>query len=269
MRRTALAFLALSALSAPAGAAGLHPAFRAAQSPIVVVGKVTSIEPAPVDVEPFVGAKTRVPFKSAVLSVESVLSGPDGETHRKVGFPVQSKVPGLAPAVGDRGCFFLAPHATGQFLVIPANAPPLVADSRTYRDDLATVKKALSVLAKPDDALSATEPADRYFAAAVLLNRYGTPPPNAAKVEREPIPSGESRKVLSVLAEIDWTKPPPADLPGPLTLLGQLQPGPDDGWNPPPFSGPGDSAGYFQTQFRKWHATAGESYRVKKYVEKK
>jgi hypothetical protein len=245
------------------------PAIRAVQHPIVVVGKITAIEADPVSVEPFPGAKARVPFKLAVLKVETALSGAAGETHLKIGFREAAGGIGYTPKVGADGVFFLTPHPSGGFVVVPPAAPPLVRNGETYNDELARVKKALAVAEKPTEALTAKDAADRYFAAAVLLSKFNTPPPNAAKVDREPVSAGETKKLMAVLLEQDWTKPPPAGLPAPATLMWQLQLGPDDGWAPDPIQGQTDVAVYYKEQLTKWYAAHAEKFRVKKSVEKK
>ena len=75
MRHLFLTAIALCLCAAPAFAlrvmAPSAPAIRAVQQPVVVVGKVTAIEENPVEVEPFPGAKNKVPFKLAVLKIET------------------------------------------------------------------------------------------------------------------------------------------------------------------------------------------------------
>jgi hypothetical protein len=257
------------------------PAIRAVQQPIVVVGKVTTIEADPVEVEPFPGAKNKVPFRIAVLKIETALSGAAGETHLKIGFqepaagggaPRPIRPPGgfgFTPKVGTEGVFFLAPHPSGAFVMVPPTAPPLETTGEKYKEELAQVKKALAVVEKPAEALAAKDQPDRYFATAVLLSKYGTAPPNAAKVDREPVSAEETKSLISALLEPDWSKPQPAGVPAPATLMWQLQLGPDDGWSPEPIKGQKDVAAFYKEQLQKWYAANGEKFRVKKYVEKK
>jgi hypothetical protein len=280
MRRYLLAASAAVLVAAPAFSlrmiAPSTPAIRAVQQPIVVIGKITAIEEKPVEVEPFPGAKTKVPFKLAVLQIETALVGAAGETHLKIGYqePVAG-VPrrpggiGFTPTVGLGGVFFLSPHPAGGFVVVPPVAPPLDAKGEKYKDDLAQVKKGLAVAEKPSDALSAKDATDRYFAASILLSKYNTTPANVAKVDREPVSADETKKLMAALLEADWSKPPAVGTPAPATLMWQLQLGPDDGWNPEPIQGQKDVAAFYKAQLTKWYAAHGEKFRVKKYVEKK
>src|SRR5262245_6469787 len=198
----AVAALAASPVFALRAMAPMAPAIRAVQSPIVVIGKVTAIEADPVEVEPFPGAKTKVAYKIAVIKIETALAGAAGETHLKVGFqeptaggPVRRPGGfGYVPKVGAEGLFFLTPHPSGAFVMVPPVGPPVETTAEKYKDELARVKKALAVVEKPVEALDAKDQADRYFAAAVLLNRYMSPPANAAKVEREPVSAEETKK---------------------------------------------------------------------------
>ncbi len=271
MSRYFLAGLSFAVALSPVSAVQvMAPAMRAVKNPIVVIGKITAIEADPVEAEPFPGAKSKVPFKIALLKVESALSGAAGETHLKIGFQ-EGLTGGLGytPKVGAEGAFFLTPHPSGGFVVVPPTTPPLEVSHEKYKEELAQVKKALAVIEKPADALAAKGQADRYFAAAILLCKYGTAPANAAKVDREPVSAGETKKLIGALLEADWAKTPPVGLPAPATLMWQLQLGPDDGWAPEPFKGPGEVTAHFKAQLKKWYAANGEKFRVKKYVEKK
>jgi hypothetical protein len=284
MRHLFLVALAVSLSAAPAFAIAVRapsaPAIRAVQQPIVVVGKITTIEADPVEVEPFPGAKNKVPFKIAVLKIETALSGAAGETHLKIGFqepaagggPRPIRPPGgfgYTPKVGTEGVFFLAPHPSGGFVMVPVTAPPLEFTGEKYKEELAQVKKALAVVENPTEALAAKDQPDRYFAAAVLLSKYGTAPPNAAKVDREPVSAEETKKLMDALLEPDWSKPQPAGVPAPATLMWQLQLGPDDGWKPEPIRGQKDVAAFYKEQLQKWYSAHGEKFRVKKSIEKK
>ncbi|HEY2786043.1 MAG TPA: hypothetical protein VGJ05_13830 [Fimbriiglobus sp.] len=283
MTRILFAGLALAITAIPAFAiramAPETPAVRAVLNPIVVIGKITAIEADPVQAAPVPGSKETVPFKLAVLKIETALSGAGGETHLKIGFrepptggPRRIRPPGgfgFAPKVGLEGVFFLTPHPSGGFVVIPPMSPPLEITGPKYKEELAAVKKALTVVEKPTAALAAKNQPDRYFAAAVLLSKYGTAPANATKVEREPVSADESKLLIAALLETDWTKPQPFGVPAPSILFWKLQLGPEDGWNPAPVKGGTNVAIHFKTELQKWYAAHGEKYQVKKYVEKK
>ena len=87
--------VAVLALVAPAWAGAPapipHPIERAFRVPVVIVGKVTSIEADTVEASPFAGAPSKVAYKIAVVKIETNLAGAAGVTHVKVGFVPPAK----------------------------------------------------------------------------------------------------------------------------------------------------------------------------------
>jgi hypothetical protein len=242
-------------------------------------GKVTAIEKDTLDAAPFPGDPTKVAHKIAVVKVETPLAGVTGTTHLKIGFvpppppgtrPVRSGIAEPVPAEGQEALFFLTRHHAGDFYTMNWLRAPVDAKDASFKAEVENAKKAAAVLADPLKALKAEQPADRFFAATVLVTKYRSSPENADDVQTVKVPAEESRLVLKALAEQkNW-----AD--GGLVASGtqamfQLGLTEADGWKPPaPRPGePTDINGMYRDAFTKWLDGPGKTYQITKLVAAK
>ncbi len=202
-----------------------RPGQLAAQTAIVVVGKVIDVDMDLIELTPFRGAsKDRtVKYRIATVRIEDPLIGGRGLTQFRVGFPVDA-VPALPPlpgrgsivlTAGEEGCFFLNPHHQGDFYV-QAHGGPLIKNHKSYSEELEKIKKVAKIIDDPVTALRAKELDDRFNAAYVLLQRYHTNR-SGRSANLEPIPPEENKLILQLLVELPWqakdTKPRPASSP--------------------------------------------------------
>lgn len=274
MARFASAALVLVLAAAPAFALlKVAPppviATRAAAD-LVVVGKVTAVEKEEVEVAQYPGSQQRVSYKVAVVKVEDALSGKTNETHIKVGFqPVGGRrgVTTFDFKENAEGVFFLRKHADTGIYLFDYNTQPLDATAKTYKDDLAVVKKAVAVFADPMKALKAKEKKDAYFAAAVLVAKYRTPTAGTT-VRTENLPTEESKLILQTILEADWSAAD-KDVPPPYQTFMRLGMTQKDGWKPAQFNGNGDFNTHMKDEFKKWVEGDGAKFQIKKYVAAK
>ncbi len=256
------------------------PVVRALRANAVIVGKVTSMEKGTVDVaNP--GEAAKVPYQVAVLKVESLLSGPVGVTHVKVGFPAPADpnkpapprrgYPSVTLVEGQSGLYFLTQHPTAGFYVINPMMPPVDASAENYKTDLESVKHALAVLAEPMNHLKAEKADDRYFAAAVLILKYRTYPEGAAEVDQVKVAPEETQMILKALADApDWSRSASFPIP-PTQIRNYLALTEKDGWKNPVLR-PGvaeDVNKVFKDAFTTWLAGPGQTYQITKMTPKK
>jgi hypothetical protein len=256
-------------------------ATRAVTADAVVVGKVTSIEGDTIDAEPAPGAE-KVAHKIAVIKVDSAISGAKGLTHVKVGFPAGAAgggAPGGRPGRGgfgpigltadQEGCFFLTKHPTAGFYVINAGYNPLDAKAENYKAELESVTKAAAITADPAKALKAEKADDRFTAAAVLVSKYRTYPQGAAEVENVKVPAAESKAIIDILtATEDWGAVDAVTGQTAAGLVGILALGPNEGFQPKPFTGNGDYNVYFRDEFKKWAKAMPKDFAIRQMVRK-
>jgi hypothetical protein len=215
---------------------------KAMQADAVVVGKVTGIDKETVDLEPFPG-QPKVTHTIATIKIETALLGAKNVTHIKLahitpgeggqpggGFGDRKRFPGrgfqpFVPAEEQEGVFFLKRHPTSDkhFVVLVGHNPILSTDA-AYKDELEKVKGIAGTFADPVKALKADKEEERVANALTLAQRYRQAPPNnmSGVLEETPIPAEETKLLLKVLTEADWTKH--ADAPRLADALG-LMPG--------------------------------------------
>lgn len=291
MRTRVLTILAIvPALVVTAGAktaqglmiAAPNPMQRAVTAPIVVVGKVTSIEADPVDAEPFPKAPQKVSYKIALIKIDEALVGAKGLTHIKVGFlppppppPADPNVPRLGrPRMGfdlslkldQEGCFFLKKHPTGNFYTFDYMSQPLNKSAENYKEELETTKRAIAVVANPMKSLKAEKAEDRYVAAAALLSKYRNPPQGTPNPTQVDISAEETKLIFKALLEHDWSKFE-QNVPNPNMLISMSGVMGQNGFQPGRFSGKGDYNAFLKGEFQKWVAGPGAKYTIKKFAE--
>lgn len=248
---------------------------RTALADLVLVGKVTALEPDLVKAFPLLKIPRvgKIPYQIAVVSVQTSLLGMKTPGEIRVGYVVlpsvsqesQVKYRRLARlklAEGQEGCFFLTKHPEEDFYVAQA-AYDFLDKSKTkaYDKKLAEIKHCAELLQDPEAGLQAKDQADRLLTATMLIFRYRTARyVYAGKPTTAPIEANQSRRILAALAEADWKEEEaPLEL-SPFSLFTRLDLTPEDGWNPPA-SVPGQIAAA-----KKWLRENGSTYRIQKYV---
>ncbi|MCS6867032.1 MAG: hypothetical protein RMJ56_12400 [Gemmataceae bacterium] len=266
------------------------PGQMAAQSPVVLTGKVTKIEEKEVEAPtPFHGAKEKQKYKIAVVKVDSVLAGAERLQEVRIGFipppkvdpnqPVRPRPPIGRPGLGQtelkpgqERLFFLAQHPHADFYIIPNMSIPIDITTAEGKKQLDEVKKVTAVLADPRKALQSDQADVRAEAAAIMVMKYRAYPLFGGEVDQVPINAEESQLILKALADAEWKDTRFGQL-SPLQAFYQLGLTEKDGWIQPMIvTVPGQPAPDFNAimkdAYTRWLATAGKNYRIKKFVPK-
>jgi len=248
---------------------------RTALADLVIVGKVTALEPDLVQASPLlrIPGIARIPYQVAVVSVQTPVLGIKTSSQIRVGYVVlpsatqesQVKYRRLARlklAEGQEGCFFLTKHPEEPFYVAQAAYEFLdKSKTKSYEAKLAEIKHCAQLLHDPDAGLQAKTPADRLLTAAMLIFRYRTArSAYSGKPTTAPIDANQSRRILSVLAEAEWKEEEAPFELSPFSLFMRLDLTPEDGWTPPKSVPEQISAA------KKWLRENAGSYRIQKYV---
>jgi hypothetical protein len=274
--------LLLTALAAPAMMIAPAPIpQRVAQADAVVVGKVTAIEDKTVSVAQAPGVKEKVEYHVAVIKVSDDVLGAKGLTHIKVGFIVPKETPPGKPGgpvvlikryptvkleVGQEVCAFLKKHHEGEFYVAQAYFDVIDKKNPDFDKQVELAKKCAKALADPKASLKSKDADERLLTAEMLVTRYrGFRGPNA---KTEAIDAGESKLILSALAEADWTKVA-RDAVSPVQTFGQLGVTEKDGfvWKPAP--GVVLPPNAYQDAAKAWVKDNADKYRIRRFVEEK
>jgi hypothetical protein len=255
---------------------------RVAQAETIIVGKVTRIEKAPVAVLPFPGAEEKTEYVVAVVEITEALQGAKGLTSIKVGFvaPPPQAPPGgggirpnirpgrmLLPSLtkDQEVCLFLRTHYTGEFHVLNAYFDLIDKSSDTFGKDVELIKKCVKLMTDPDQGLRAKDSADRLLVAGMLISRYCTPLGFVqGDLKQEPIDAEQSKRILHILADADWTKLEAGlERMNPANLFARLGVTAEDGWNPP------QDFNQLPAAAKNWLQANAETYRIKRWVEEK
>jgi hypothetical protein len=298
MRRFLLGGLA--AVAATVAVADRAPALRIAlpapmstkaktmQAEAVVVGKVTGIDKETVDLEPFPGAGKQ-PHTVAHIKIETNVFGAKGVTHLKVAFvkpgdeggggpggpgggPIRPgrPFPGqqqFVPAEDQEGLFFLQKHPTSaNHYVIPFGQTPVLSADAKYKGEVEAVKGLAAAFADPVKALTAEKEEDRIAHALAIAQKYRQYPPNnpTGVTDETPIPADETKLLLKVLTDLDWTKH--ADAPRLADALGLM---PGNYGIPRVKAGDGEEPlAVRQKALKAWVEKHGAKFEVKKVTAK-
>jgi hypothetical protein len=262
----ALLVLALPARAGTLPADALPLPNRVATADVVVAGKVTAIEEKTVAAPSFPGAKDKVEFRVAVVTLSDALPGPKGAKTIRLGFvPIPPMVainpPPFQATVGQEGIYFLTKHADADFYLAPMMLNFLDRKSPTFEKDLALVKRCVKILEDPDAALKGKDAEDRFLAAGMLVARYSTrKSPNA---RAEPIDADQSKRILEALAAADWAPSNDFTKLSPQMVLGRLPLTDKDGWMPP------RDPKMYATYAQQWVKEHAGTYRIQKFVAEK
>lgn len=252
-------------------------ATRLAQSTVVIVGKVESIEEKTVSAKQNPDAMDKAEYQIAVIKIADPVMVEKGLTHVRVGFiPPPAKVnpnPGVAivrpggikPLNFEKDqevLVFLTPHFEGNFLTAP-NGMYVVdkQNNQNFDKDVAEAKRFAKLLEKPKESLKSEKQEDRYATAAVLIQQYRHKRIGSTD-KTEAVNADISKLILTALAEADWTNAANT-LPRltPQILFNQL--GDKEGWTQP--------ANYaeFGPAAQKWCKDNADKYRIQRFVNEK
>jgi len=301
MRRILFAATLSACAASPASAlvmiANFSTTQKALQADAVVVGKVTEIEKAEVEVLPHQGAADKVKMRVGVIKIESGLVGAKNVTHVKVLLPgaaadqpdqpqpggIDRPIPGRGrgrpgqPQItlkeGEEGLYFLAQHPTAaNYYTINMGNTPVPLKDENFKAELGKVKAVVATLADPMAALKAAKAEDRLSAAATLVQKYRHGLSVPAK--EEAIPAEQTKAILKALADADWTPPQPKPgevidyqaQPNALASRLGLFPGSPNGL--PAFQvKPGENYNVkYAEAFKAWYAKSGDTFEIKKFV---
>jgi hypothetical protein len=248
---------------------------RVALADLVVVGKVTSVEDDLIDASPplkIPGASNSVSYRVAVVTIDSVLLGAKKDVTKvrvavvqppkKAGEGSTRRPPKVQFAVDQEGCFFLRKHPEESFTVALEPYDLLdKAKAKDYDKELALAKKCAQLLGDPDAGLEAKEANDRMLTAAMLIFRCRTPRIVYTKEPKtEPIDAGQSKRILTALAEADWTETKVPSAMAPLSLFLYLGLTEKDGWRA------SNDVKALSDAAREWLRKNATEYRIQRYV---
>jgi hypothetical protein len=253
---------------------------RVAQADCIVVGKVTSIEDKVVAAKSFPTATQKTAYRIAVITIKDHLAGAKGLTSVRVGFipppqPVQGgpnqpirpirRYPTVDLKVGQEGCFLLTQHFEEPFYIVQGYYN-VIYKANNFDQQVAQIKDYVKLLDDPKEGLKSKNADSRLVTAAMLMTRYrtvklGTKPP----YKTEPIDAEQSKLILNVLAEADWTKVARFGQVSPWLLFNQLGLTAKDGWKPPQLANL-QAMGEAAKEWIKQHA---KDYRIQRYVAEK
>jgi hypothetical protein len=271
----ALALVAILAMGASAKALMIAPQpvpMRLAAADAVVVAKVSSVAEKAESADMFKGDTRQM--KVATLTVEDTVFGKKGKTVKVGFFPPTAPPPGrggLRPAIlryrglvlskDQEGMFFLTRHPTKKdvyvvqgpydFVTKPANP--------SFTTEANEARKAAKLLADPNKGLDSKDAKVRLETAAILIQRYRTASAGGTKTVKAP--SDLSKKILTTLAEADWTNTNPRNYTlNPQSLFLRLNVTAKDGWTPP------TNFALLQEDAKKWLKAHASKYRIERYV---
>jgi hypothetical protein len=232
--------LAFLTVTAPARALLVAPPppgpERIAKVDCIVVGRIVAVEDKDVEAG---GQKYRV----AVIKVSEALKAPADTTTLRLGFtpPVQPNQPNPAikirPStgrvgqnyqVGQDGLFFLTRHPKEMFYTAPMYYDFVSSQNDGFAGEVGLTRYTVKFGEKPAAGLKSDKADERFYAAALLVQKYRTF--RGGAVKSEPIDAGESRLILKAILEGDWKQ---SGQISPLRLFYQLGLTAKDGWTPP------------------------------------
>jgi hypothetical protein len=274
MRQLAPGLACVAALAAarPAAALVVKPppplAERVALADCIVVGKLIGLERKEVVALPYRTARRKVAYRVAVLKVADAIKGAAGQKTLRVGFTappprvegdsIRPVGPRLGPVftVGQNGLFFLKRHFKENLFTAPMYWGFLARKNLNFRQEVALTRFAVRHGKNLVAELEARDPAERFNAAALLLQRYRTTQGVAGKTEL--IGARESRLILAALATADWNQPSQVS---PWNLFNQLGLTAKDGWAYP--AGARTREDYHRAA-RAWLKKHGRGYRIRR-----
>jgi hypothetical protein len=214
---------------------------RVADADAIVVGRIAGFEEKELFLLASPKASEKVRFRVAIIEVTEHVKGAKGEKKLRLGFaaPPESRPDGelsIRPKprfgtsfkLGQQGLFFLTKHYREPFFMAPRYYDFLSGEDPNFPQDVALLRYAAKAGTRLSAGLESKDPQERFFAAALLLDRYRTFRGGSGKMEL--IDAGESERILTVLANADWKM---AGRLTPWALFSQLGLSAKDGWQAP------------------------------------
>src|SRR5262249_17499537 len=147
---------------APARALVIAPPpgpLRVVNADCVVAGTVTSIEKDDVEVEVAPGAKQKITYRIAVVTIADGIKGAKDQKTVRVAFIPPNQDPAKPPKLpirpggrgpvlklGQEGLFYLTKHPKESFYLAPIFYDVISRDSKDYAEHLAAAKKGVKLL---------------------------------------------------------------------------------------------------------------------------
>jgi hypothetical protein len=166
--------------------------------------------------------------------------------------------------VGQEACLILIRDPSRDFYLV-ANYYDVInrKGNPSFAAEMNEIRHVARLLANPKASLEAKDRDEKYLTAALLITRYRTarpysPPPG----KTEPIPADESKRLLEILADADWsdkatTRPPALS---PRNLFFRLNLTAADGWVQP------KNFLDVPREAQKWLKEHAGTYRIQRYV---
>jgi hypothetical protein len=248
---------------------------RVALADLIVIGKVTALEEKLVDASPLLkipGVTTSVSYRVAVVRVDETMQGGKKDQSKirvavfqpvnKAGENRPKRMPKIQLAADQQGCFFLRKHPDESFYVVQEPYEFLEREQlKDFGKEVALVKKCAELLNDPNAALESKDVNDRILSAAMLIFRYRTPVVVYAKEPMtEPIDAKQSKRILTILAEADWTEKTLPSALSPLSLFLYLSLTEQDGWRAP------EDPTALADAARAWLRKNAATYRIQRFV---
>jgi hypothetical protein len=220
---------------------------RVAEADAIVVARIVGFDDKEISVLASPKATERVRFRIAIIEVTEHVKGvkgakgAKGEKKLRLGFAAPPQAPadggisirpkprfGPSFKVGQQGLFFLTKHYREPFFMAPRFYDFLSGQDANFSQDVALIRYAAKAGEGLSAGLESKDPQEKFFAAALLIDRYRTYRGGSGKTEA--IDAGESERILKALADADWK------MEGRITpwgLLSQLGLSAKDGWQAP------------------------------------
>jgi hypothetical protein len=244
---------------------------RMAAAELIVVGKVTEIEPRTLSARPDPQAEKKWEYKIAVVEITDGILGAKGMKKVRIGFiPRRPEIaighyPEIDFSVGQEGLYILNKHSDADFYEPGVYYNVVDKKSANFEHDVEYAKRCARLLADPDPGLKAKEAEDRLLTAGLLITRYrgGRFAAAGAKTKAEPIDAAQSKLILEALAAADWYQPRAAERGSPQRYFIGLGLTDKDGWKQP------ENGQDFAAAAQQWCKDNAASYRIQRLVPEK
>ena len=261
MVMTCLAVLSTTASVRACGYGLPNPFARFTLAECVVVGKVLSFDGQLVSAAPLPQAKQKVQYAVAEVEIVQALKGAEGLTHLRFGF-----VPNENLHIGQVGCFFLNPHFSEAFYVMPSRfgLASMRDNNPGFEAELKQYEHWGKLLRDPNASLQSENAEDRYLTASLLLSEYNTfqPGVHVSATKKTAIDAKQSKLILLAIANVDWSKVGKNMETVPSQLFNQLGLTPKQGWTAQGIK----TAKDFEDAAKKWLKNNAETFQIKAFV---
>jgi hypothetical protein len=240
---------------------------RLAAADVVVVGKIIRLEDGETTILPYKNSPKKTTYRIAVLKVTEAIKGAKGNESLRLAFVAGARGKGIRPKgpvfgmsfkVGQDGLFYLTRHFQEPFYLTPRYYDFVSSQNANFRQDMDLVRFARKQGSNVVAGLESKDRQERFYAAALLIQRYRTFRGGSGKTEK--VDARESRLILNALADADW------DMDGqmtPWTIFLQLGLKSEDGWEFRPRVIP---PGGYPKAAQNWLREHAATYRIQRIV---